>query len=90
MVQTALGTYGEVDVIMLLVEATERPGAGDKFIIETLARIKTPVFLVINKVDLIAKERLLPLMQELSGLYPFAEIIPVSALKRTRGRWTRS
>jgi len=85
MVQTALGTYGEVDVIMLLVEATERPGAGDKFIIETLSKIKTPVFLVINKVDLIAKERLLPLMQELSGLYPFAEIIPVSALKKDLG-----
>jgi len=85
MVQTALGTYGEVDVIMLLVEATERPGAGDKFIIETLSKVKTPVFLVINKVDLIAKERLLPLMQELSGLYPFAEIIPVSALKKDLG-----
>jgi GTP-binding protein Era len=85
MVKTALGTYGEVDVIMLLVEATERPGAGDKFIIETLSKIKTPVFLVINKVDLIAKERLLPLMQELSGLYPFAEIIPVSALKQDLG-----
>jgi len=85
MVKTALGTYGEVDVIMLLVEATERPGAGDKFIIETLSRVKTPVFLVINKVDLIAKERLLPLMQELSGLYPFAEIIPVSALKQDLG-----
>jgi GTP-binding protein Era len=85
MVKTALGTYGEVDVIMLLVEATERPGAGDKFIIETLSKIKTPVFLVINKVDLIAKERLLPLMQELSGLYPFAEIIPVSALKKDLG-----
>jgi len=85
MVQTALGTYSEVDMIMLLVEATERPGAGDKFIIDTLARIKTPVLLVINKVDLIAKERLLPLMQELSGLYPFAEIIPVSALKKDLG-----
>jgi GTP-binding protein Era len=85
MVKTALGTYGEVDVIMLLVEATERPGAGDKFIIETLSKTRTPVFLVINKVDLIAKERLLPLMQELSGLYPFAEIIPVSALKQDLG-----
>jgi len=85
MVKTALGTYGEVDVIMLLVEATERPGAGDKFIIETLSKTKTPVFLVINKVDLIAKERLLPLIQELSGLYPFAEIIPISALKQDLG-----
>ena len=85
MVKTALGTYGEVDVIMLLVEATERPGAGDKFIIETLSKIKTPVFLVINKVDLIAKERLLPLMQQYSTLYSFAEIIPVSALKQDLG-----
>jgi GTP-binding protein Era len=85
MVNTAIGTYKEVDVIMLLVEATERPGAGDRFIIETLAKITTPVFLVINKVDLIAKERLLPLIQELSGLYPFAEIIPVSALKKDLG-----
>jgi GTP-binding protein Era len=85
MVNTALGTYNEVDVIMLLVEATEKPGAGDKFIIDSLAKVKTPVILVINKVDLIAKERLLPLMQEYSGLADFAEIIPVSALKKDVG-----
>ncbi|HWR72690.1 MAG TPA: GTPase Era, partial [Nitrospirota bacterium] len=77
--------YGEVDVILLLVEATERPGAGDRFIIETLARVKTPVFLLINKVDLVPKERLLPLIAEFSSLYPFAEIIPVSALKNDLG-----
>jgi GTP-binding protein Era len=81
MVKTALATYSEVDVILMLVEATEKPGAGDKFIIETLSKVKTPVFLLINKVDLIKKEALLPLMQECSTLYPFAEIIPVSALK---------
>jgi GTP-binding protein Era len=85
MVNTALGTYNEVDVIMLLVEATEKPGAGDKFIIDSLAKVKTPVILVINKVDLIAKELLLPLMQEYSGLADFAEIIPVSALKKDVG-----
>ncbi|MHB8846514.1 MAG: GTPase Era [Nitrospirota bacterium] len=85
MVNTALGTYNEVDAIMLLVEATEKPGAGDKFIIDSLAKVKTPVILVINKVDLIAKERLLPLMQEYSGLANFAEIIPVSALKKDLG-----
>jgi GTP-binding protein Era len=85
MVNTALGTYNEVDVIMLLVEATEKPGAGDKFIIDSLAKVKTPVILVINKVDLIAKERLLPLMQEYSGLADFAEIIPVSALRKDLG-----
>lgn len=85
MVETALRTYNEVDVILFLVEATERPGGGDRFIIESLSQVKTPVFLLINKVDLVAKERLLPLMQELSGLYPFAEIIPVSALKNDLG-----
>ena len=82
MVKTALATYSEVDVILMLVEATERPGGGDRFIIETLAQVKTPVFLLINKVDLIKKDALLPLIQEYSTLYNFAEIIPVSALKK--------
>ena len=85
MVNTALRTYNEVDVILMLVEATERPGGGDRFIIETLQKIKTPVFLVINKVDLVKKEALLPLMQECSKLYPFAEIIPISALQNDLG-----
>ncbi|MDA8100260.1 MAG: GTPase Era [Nitrospiraceae bacterium] len=85
MVETAIRTYGEVDVIMLVVEATERPGAGDKFIIDSLKDVKTPVFLLINKVDLVPKERLLPLLQECSSLYPFAEIIPVSGLKKDLG-----
>lgn len=81
MVKTALRTYNEVDVILMLVEANEQPGGGDRFIIETLQKVKTPVFLVINKVDLVKKEALLPLMQGCSKLYPFAEIIPISALK---------
>ena len=85
MVQTALRTYNEVDVILMLVEATEPPGAGDRFIIETLTKVKTPVFLLINKVDLIKKDGLLPLMQEYSKLYNFTEIIPVSALKNDLG-----
>ncbi|HSA78896.1 MAG TPA: GTPase Era [Nitrospirota bacterium] len=85
MVKTALATYNEVDVILMLVEATEQPGGGDKFIIETLSQVKTPVFLLINKVDLIKKEALLPLMQEYSKLYNFTEIIPVSALKNDLG-----
>jgi GTP-binding protein Era len=85
MVKTALRTYGEVDVILLLVEATERAGGGDKFIIETLAKIKTPVCLLINKIDLVEKGTLLPLIEEYSKLYPFAEIIPVSALRNDLG-----
>jgi GTPase len=85
MVKTALATYSEVDVILMLVEATEKPGGGDRFIIETLSQVKTPVFLLINKVDLIKKDALLPLIQEYSTLYNFAEIIPVSALKKDLG-----
>lgn len=85
MVKTALTTYNEVDVILMLVEATEAPGGGDRFIIETLVKVKTPVFLLINKVDLVKKEALLPLIQEYSKLHPFAEIIPVSALKNDLG-----
>ena len=85
MVKTALATYNEVDVILMLVEATEQPGGGDKFIIETLSAVKTPVFLLINKVDLVKKEALLPLMEEFSRFYDFAEIIPVSALRNDLG-----
>ncbi len=85
MVKTALATYNEVDVILLLVEATTQPGGGDQYIIETLAQVKTPVFLLINKIDLINKEALFPLIQEYSRLYSFAEIIPVSALRNDLG-----
>ncbi len=85
MVNTALRTYNEVDVILMLVEAMEQPGGGDRFIIETLQKVKTPVFLIINKVDLVNKEALLPLMQECSKLYRFAEIIPISALQNDLG-----
>ena len=85
MVKTALQTYNEVDVILMLVEAQEQPGGGDRFIVETLSEVKTPVFLLINKVDLIKKEALLPLMQVYSSMYKFAEIIPVSALKNDLG-----
>ncbi len=85
MVKTALATYNEVDVILLLVEATTQPGGGDQYIIDTLAQVKTPVFLLINKIDLINKEALFPLIQEYSRLYSFAEIIPVSALRNDLG-----
>jgi GTP-binding protein Era len=85
MVKAALGTCNEVDVILMLVEATDRPGGGDRFIIESLAGVRTPVFLLINKVDLVEKSVLLPLIAEYSGLYPFAEIVPVSALRGDLG-----
>lgn len=85
MVNTALRTYGEVDLILFLAEATQPPGAGDQFIIDTLSKVKTPVVLLINKIDLVNKDALLPLIQEFSTRYRFAEIIPVSALKGDLG-----
>jgi len=81
MVQTALRTYNEVDIILMLAEATTAPGSGDQFIIETLSRVKTPVFLLVNKIDITNKEALLPLIQQFNKLYHFIEIMPISALK---------
>lgn len=79
MVEQALGALREVDIVLFLVEARE-PGAGDKFIINQLQRVSTPVILVLNKIDLISKDLLLPLIDKYKNYYPFAEIIPVSAL----------
>jgi GTP-binding protein Era len=61
MVDQALSACSDVDLILLLVEATAPPGGGDEFIMELLSRSETPVFLVINKVDMVPREKLLPL-----------------------------
>ena len=81
LVEVALGTLKEVDVVMFLTEAHNPPGSGDEYILQQLQEIKTPVFLVLNKIDLISKEELLRVIGQYKDLYPFAEIIPVSALK---------
>jgi GTP-binding protein Era len=80
LVQVALQTLHEVDAILFLVEAGEPPGPGDKFIIKRFQGLKTPVLLVINKIDLFRREELLPLIEQYSKLYNFSEIIPLSAL----------
>ncbi|WP_047154953.1 GTPase Era [Aneurinibacillus tyrosinisolvens] len=71
----------EVDLILFLIDASEKLGAGDEFIIEKLREVKTPVYLVINKIDKVHPEDLLPIIEQYRQLYPFAEIIPVSALQ---------
>ncbi|RXT14840.1 GTPase Era [Ammoniphilus sp. CFH 90114] len=71
----------EVDLILFLVDASEKLGPGDRFIIEKLNEVKTPVFLIINKIDKVHPETLLPFIEEYRSLYPFKEIIPVSALQ---------
>jgi len=81
MVDQALSACSDVDLILMLVEATDPPGGGDEFILELLSRSETRVILVINKVDLVPRERLLPLIETYAGKFPFAEIFPVSGLK---------
>lgn len=80
MVEAALQTLSDVDVILFVVEGDKPLGPGDQAVIDRLRGVKTPVILVINKVDRVAKPKLLPLIDEMRHRYPFAEIVPVSAL----------
>lgn len=81
MVKTALGAFKEVDIILFMVEPRDLE-KGDKFIIKLFKEAQYPVFLLINKIDTVKKLDLLPLIDRLKELYPFKEIIPVSALKQ--------
>jgi GTPase len=79
MVDAAVDTMREVDVLGLVVDVTEPPGKGDRFVLNLLKDVSAPVFLILNKIDLIKKVRLLPIIQQYSELGTFAEIVPVSA-----------
>jgi GTP-binding protein Era len=81
MVQTAQETLKDAEILLMLVEANSASNPQDIFLIETLAEVKVPVFLVINKIDLIEKNLLLPLIDKFRILYNFQEIFPISAAK---------
>lgn len=83
MVSVAQKNLNEVDVILWLVEPSNFVGAGEKHIAEQLERVKTPVILIINKVDTVKKEEILAFIDTYRKIYDFDEIIPVSALKGT-------
>ena len=68
------------DVVCLLVDATEKFGHGDEYVLEILRKVKTPVFLLINKVDIVRKDRVLPVIDRYKDLFPFRDIVPISAL----------
>jgi GTP-binding protein Era len=80
MVKVALATYNEVDGVCFMIEADHPDNDENDFILETLKKVERPVFLVINKIDLIPKSELLPIMERYSRLRPFVQIIPISAL----------
>ena len=71
------------NLINLLIDATLKFGHGDEFVLETLKNISTPIFLLINKVDIVKKEKILLLIDKYKDLLNFKEIIPISALKGT-------
>jgi GTP-binding protein Era len=71
------------DLICLLIDATLKYGHGDEFVIDTLKKISTPIFLLINKVDIVKKEKILLLIDKYKDLLDFKEFIPISALKGT-------
>ena len=80
MVRIAEGTLNEVDIVLFIVEATDKePGAGDIYIAEQLKAVKTPVILIINKIDLIRKEELLETIRNFSQLADFTAVVPISA-----------
>jgi GTPase len=81
MVKTALATYGEVDVIAFLIEANVPENDENDLILKTLARTEKPIFLLINKIDLVEKKKILPIIDRFSKVRPYAQIIPISALE---------
>ena len=81
MVNVAEHTLGEVDVILWLVEASNFIGAGEQHIIKQLKKTKTPVILVINKVDTVERDKVLEFIDTYRKVYDFAEIVPASALR---------
>jgi len=79
MVDAAVETLREVDVVMLVHDASARPGHGDAYVAKLLKGVTVPVVLVLNKIDLVAKAKLLPLIDQLRAWREFAAIVPVSA-----------
>lgn len=81
MMKVAQNTLKEVDLILFMVNAVEGFGRGEEFILEKFQTVNTPVFLVINKIDQIHPDLLLPIIESYQKKYPFKEIVPISALE---------
>jgi len=70
------------DLVLLIVDVTQKFGSGDQFVLDLLKKVESPVFLLLNKIDLIDKRKLLSIISEYSQRYDFKEIIPISATKK--------
>jgi GTP-binding protein Era len=80
MVASATDVLREADVVVLVVDASSPPGAGDRFVVDLLRKSERPVVLALNKVDRLHKPRLLPVIDRYAKAMPFAAIVPISAL----------
>lgn len=83
MLKAAEGTLKEVDAIFFVIDATEKFGGGERYILERLSATPKPVILVVNKVDLIEREKILPIIAEYSSRRDFAAVVPISATTGT-------
>jgi GTP-binding protein Era len=83
MVDVALDAMREVDLLALVVDVSVKPGPGDRYLLKLLQDVKTPAILALNKVDLVSKPKLLPLIEQYSRAHPFVEIVPISAADGT-------
>ncbi|MCD7874432.1 MAG: GTPase Era [Acidaminococcaceae bacterium] len=84
MVRAAESTLHEVDVILFVVDVSEKRGAGEDYILEQLRKVKTPVILVANKIDKLAdKGKLFSIIESYTKDFTFAAVVPVSALQDT-------
>jgi GTP-binding protein Era len=79
MVDTAIDSMRHVDVLGVVVDVTERSGGGDRFVRDLLTDVRAQVFLILNKIDLIKKSSLLPIIERFGQDERFVEIVPVSA-----------
>jgi len=79
--EQAYSALDSVDLVLFVVDATEKFGTGDNFILDKLKENNSKVILIINKIDKITYNELLPKIEEYSKLYDFAEIIPISSTK---------
>ncbi|WP_322763509.1 GTPase Era [Staphylococcus epidermidis] len=81
MMRVAKNTLSEIDAIMFMVNINEDIGRGDEYIMEMLKNVKTPIFLVLNKIDLVHPDTLMPKIEQYQSYMDFTDIIPISALE---------
>jgi len=80
--QTVYNSLEGTDLLLLLVDASTAFGSGDQYVVDLLNQRALPTFLLLDKIDLVRKEALLPLIASYAAKHPFTEIVPISALKR--------